>query len=204
MKKTANKTAYIDHWIYTFGDRFEAKGVHVTQLPSGKWQGEASLPLINQTVKAVASSGVDAMMKVSDQATVLVEGYLSKHPEVEFTPRSKFRNYLFFITPSGEVFVDLAPEYQKKRQAAILKRRSESAKALEKAVATITRLGGTDKNYFVQVVDKSHFDPKDTVKDIRRKIERKMLGELSDYYISWDVTSIMGNLVIAAGYLLED
>lgn len=80
----------------------------------------------------------------------------------------------------------------------------ECAKAMEKAVNRIKRVNGTDKNLFVQVIDKSHFEDCDTLEDIQRKIRHKLMGDTSDWYIDWLTTSIVDNCVIAVGYIMED
>ena len=203
MKKSANKTAYIDLWLTLNGEPYN-DGVTATQLPNGKWVCEINLPLVNQTVKSVASTEINAMANASEKAVPLVEKYLSEHPDVKFRARSTVRHYEFFTDEFGYTGFKLNSEYRKKIGNDMLNDRLESIKVLEKAVARIAKINGTDKNLFVQIIDKSFFAKDDTIDDIQRKIRQKMLGNSSDLYIAWEITKISGNCVIVAGYIMED
>ena len=81
---------------------------------------------------------------------------------------------------------------------------TESSKAMEKAILRIKKVNGSVKNLFVQAIDKSFFKENDSIEDMRRKIRNKMLGDSSDWYISWISTSIVENCVVAVGYIWED
>lgn len=203
MKKSANKTVYIDLWLRFNGDP-HSDGVTATKLPSGKWMCEINLPLVNQTVKSVASTEINAMANASEKAVPLVEKYLSEHPDVEFLPRSTVRHYEFFTDENGYAGLRENSEYRKKYGMKTLKMNQDSAKAVEKAVARIKKINGTDKNLFIQVIDKHFFKDDDTIKDIQNIICDKMLADTCDYCISWLITSIVGNCVIAVGYISRD
>ena len=203
MKQTANKTVYIDHWFTWYGEP-NNDGVIATQLPNGKWVCELKLPLINQTVKSVASTAANAMENSSSKAIPLVEKYLSEHPDVTFISKSQIRHYEFYTDEHGFTGFRVNPEYRKKVGNGMLKKQLEAAKVLKRAVARIAKINGTDKNLFVQVVDKSLFDESDTTEEIQRKIRNKLLCETSDWHIVWQVTSVVGNCVIASGLIMED
>ena len=203
MKQTANKTVYIDHWFTWYGEP-NNEGVIATQLPNGKWVCELKLPLINQTVKSVASTAANAMENASSKAIPLVEKYLSKHPNTTFVSKSQIRHYEFYTDEYGFTGFRVNPEYRKKIGNDMLKKQLEAAKVLERAVARIAKINGTDKNLFVQVADKSLFDESDTTEDIQRKIRNKLLGNTSDWHIAWQVTSVVDNCVIASGLIIED
>lgn len=201
--KSANKAVYVDHWFLKFGELYNG-GVAANQLPNGMWVCELNLPLIDKTVKAISKSAANAMANASEKATKIIKQYLNEHPDVKFLPVRHFHHYEFCTSESGFTGFQLNSEYRKKIVDDMLKRQLESTKAIEKAVAKIAKINGTDKDLFVQVIDKSYFNKDDTIEDIQRKIRRKMLGDTSDWYISWQVTSIQGNCVIAAGYIMED
>ena len=201
--KSANKAAYVDHWFLKFGEPYN-DGVTADQLPNGMWVCKLKLPLIDKTVKATSKSAANAMANASEKATKLIIEYLEEHPDIKFHPVRHFRHYEFYTSESGYTGFQLSSEYRKKVGDDMLKMQLESTKAIEKAVAKIAKINGTDKNLFVQVIDKSYFDKDDTTEDIQRKIRRKMLGDTSDWYIAWQVTSVHGNCVIAAGYIMED
>ena len=75
---------------------------------------------------------------------------------------------------------------------------------MEKAILRIKKVNGSVKNLFVQAIDKSFFKENDSIEDMQRKIRNKMLGDSSDWYISWISTSIVENCVVAVGYIWED
>lgn len=202
-KQSANKTVYIDHWCTWYGDS-QNDGVTATQLPNGKWLCEITLPVINQTVKSISSTAANAMENASKKAIPLVEQYLSEHPDTVFISRSSIRHYEFYTDELGETCFRENSEYRQRAGKKMAKMHADTAKAMEKAVAKIAKINGTDKGLFVQAIDKSYFKEDDTIKDIQRKIRYKMLGETSDYYIAWEATTIVGNSVIAVGYILED
>lgn len=201
--KSANKTVYVDYWFLMFGEPND-DGVTANQLPNGMWVCELKLPLIDKTVKASSKSAANAMANASEKATKLIKKYLNEHQDVKFIPVRYFHHYEFYTSESGYTGFRLNSEYRKKVGNDMLKMQLESTKAIEKAVSKIAKINGTDKNLFVQVIDKSYFDKDDTTEDIQRKIRRKMLGNTSDWYIAWKVTTILGNCVIAAGYIMED
>ena len=202
-KQTANKIVYIDHWFIMYGEP-NSEEVAANKLPNGKWLCEIKLPLINQTVKSVSATEINAMVNASEKAYPLINKYLSEHPDVEFPKLSSFRHYEIETDENGDAMVRINSEYRKAVGDKMLKKQLEAIKALEKAVSKITKSCGDDKNLFVQVIDKSFFGKDDTLDDIQRKIRHKMLGETSDWYIDWKVMTITGNHVLAVGYILED
>ena len=204
MKKSANKTAYIDLWLTLNGEPHN-DGVTATQLPNGKWVCEINLPLVNQIVKSVAPTEINAMANASEKAVPLVEKYLSEHPEVKFRDRSTVRHYEFFTDEFGYAGFKLNSEYRKRCGEEQLKIKLESSKALEKAVAKIKRINGDDENLFVQVIDRRFLaDANASIEEIQYNIYEKMVSQFCDYHISWVTTSVVDNYVIAVGYIFRD
>jgi hypothetical protein len=201
--KSANKIVYVDEWLIQYGEP-DSDGVMAEPLSDGRWVCEINIPLVDQTVKAVAKSAANAMANASDKALPLIEQYLSEHPKVTFLHKSLFHHYEFYIDKYGNTNIRRNPEYRKKEGQKDLEMRLACSKAIEKAVAKITKINGTDKDLFIQVIDKSWFDESDTIDDIQQKIRRKMLGDTSDWFIAWEVASIVGNCVIVVGHILED
>ena len=203
MKKSANKTVYVDLWLTLKGEPHN-DGVTATKLPNGKWVCEINLPLVNQTVKSVANTEINAMANASEKAVPLVEKFLSKHPDVKFRARSTVRHYEFFTDENGFAGFRQNSEYRKKCGMDMLKMNLDSAKAVERAVARIKKINGADNNLFIQVLDKRFFKEDATIEDIQYLIKDKILGDSCDYLISWVTTSIVGNCVIAVGYIFQD
>jgi len=201
--KSANKTVYIDHWLTWYGEP-RNDGVTATQLSDGRWVCEIKLPLINQTIKSVAKTAANAMENASNKAIPLVEQYLLEHPDIKFISKSLIHHYEFYTDEDGITNFRRNPEYSKKNSNDLLKMQLECSKAMAKAVNRIKRVNGTNKNLFVQVIDKSFFGEDDTIEDIQRKINRKLFGDSSDWFICWQATSIIDNCVIAVGHIMED
>ena len=201
--KSANKTVYIDHWFSYYGEPHN-DGVIAAQLPDGKWVCELKLPLINKTVKSVATSAANAMENASSKAIPLVDKYLSEHPGVEFIDKFRIHHYEFYTDENGQTGFHRNPEYRRKTGEQLLKIQLDCSKAVEKAVSRIKRINGSTKDLFIHVIDKSYFEDDGTIEDIQRKIRYKFLGETSDRFISWISTTIAEDCVIAIGKIMED
>ena len=201
-KQSANKTVYVDHWFTWYGEPHN-DGVTATQLPNGKWKCELTLPLLNQTVKSVASTAANAMENASKKAIPLIQEYLSEHPDIVFISRSQIHNYEFYTDEFGCTGFRQDPKHREKVGNDLLKMQLESSKAIEKAIAKIKRVNGSDKGLFVQVIDKSLFDENATTKEMQDIISRRVLDGLYQTIISWLTCKIIGNSVIAIGYTME-
>ena len=202
MKQSANKTVYIDNWFTWYGES-NNDGVTATQLPSGKWVCELSLPLINQTVKSVSSTAANAMKNASSKAVPLVEKYLSEHPDVMFLSKSQVKHYEFYTDESGFTGFRVNPEYRKRQGNALLKKHLESTKAVEKAIAKIETINGSNKGLFIQVIEGGLFKEDASIDEIQNIISTHVLDGLPQTMISWATCKIVGNNVIAIGYAAE-
>ncbi len=201
--KTANKIVYIDRWLLRYGKDSQADGVTASQLPNGRWVCEIKLPLVNQTVKATSSIEMNAMINASSKAYTLVKKYLIEHSEVKFMKMSDFRHFEITTDDYGCARISTNSEYRKKLGEEMIKMEMDTAKAMEKAVARIKKVQGTTKDLFIQVIDKSFFKEDDTIEDIQRKISDKLFDGNPCWIISWRSTTIVGNCVVAVGYIME-
>ena len=201
--KTANKVVYVGHWLILYGNGKQLDGVSASKTQNGRWACEIELPLVNQTVKAVSSTEINAMLNASEKAYLLIKEYLYKHQDVKFYKMSEIRHYEFYTDEYGIVGIKNNSEYRKKRGEEMLKMQLDCAKAVEKAVTRIKKINGTDKNLFVQVIDKSFFQKEDTIEDMQRKIANKLLDGNMNWFISWQSTTTVGNCVVAIGYIME-
>ena len=202
MKKSANKTVYVDLWLTLKGEPHN-DGVTATKLPNGKWACEINLPLVNQTVKAVATTEINAMANASDKAVPLIEKYLTEHPEVKFRARSTVRHYEFFTDENGFAGFGQNSEYRKKCGMDMLKMNQDSAKAVERAVARIKKINGTDNNLFIQVLDKRFFKEDATIEDIQYLIKDKILGDSCDYFISCMGKGLESSTIFTLTYIFS-
>ncbi len=202
MKKSATKTVYIDHWFIIFGEPYNS-GVTATQLPNGKWVCELNIPLVNQTVKAIAKTAANAMANASEKATVLVDKYLSEHPEIKFMPKSCYNHYEFYEDEQGFTSIRVKPSYRKKLSDRELKMQIDSAKVMEKAIAKIQKINGIEQSLFIQVIDRSLFGEDASTKEIQDIISSHVLDGLTRTVISWQTCSIVGNSVIVIGHTME-
>ena len=203
QKKSANIAAYVDSYFRWQGDP-TTEGVTAKQLPNGKWLCELNLPVIDKIVKSTSKTATNAMANASKKAAILIDQYSLDHPETHIMSKSYFHHFVFYVDEHGQTGFRRSPEYLEKQDKKRLKESQDCSKAFEKAVSSIPKIKGTNKDLFVQIIDKSWFGEDDSIEDMQRKISRKMLGDTSDWYISWVSTTISGNSVIAIGYILED
>ena len=75
----------------------------------------------------------------------------------------------------------------------------ESIKAVKKAIARIKRINGSDKDLFIQVLDRSLFDKDATNDDIYKKIFDAMYEQHNIFVSSIDCDT-ENNHVIVVGY----
>ena len=204
MEKTnktfkANKIAYVERWVMHFGKDKEYDGVEANQLPNGKWLCEIELPLINLTVKASSVTEINAMLNAADKATRAIKQYLENNPEVKWIPLSKFRHWEIEMGEHGFVSLHLNSEYRKKSGQEMLRMQQESIKAVKKAISRIKRINGSDKDLFIQVLDRSLFDKDATNDDIYKKIFDTMYEQHNVFVSSIDCDT-ENNHVIVVGY----
>lgn len=171
----------------------------------GKWKCEIELALINQTVKSISTTQVNAMKNTSDKAAKLINAYLKEHPELKIRNMFKGQEWIFTEDENGRFKCDgRSPRMRAKEGKQLQFIMTESSKAMEKAILRIKKVNSSFKNLFVQAIDKSFFKENDSIEDMQRKIRNKMLGDSSDWYISWISTSIVENCFVAVGYIWED
>ena len=162
MEKTnktfkANKIIWAERWIEHFGDKKDYEGIVANQLENGAWECVIELPLVNQTVTAVSTTEIGAMLSGADKAAKLIQEYLVEHPEVKWMPLSKARHWEITTDENGYVMLRLNSNYRKKIGEDLMNISSESLKAVQKAINRIKRINGTDKDLFIQTYDKSLF-----------------------------------------------
>lgn len=208
MKKTtksATTMMWVEYWVKYVDpsrNRFE---IWADKLPNGKWKCEIELPLINQKVISIATTQVNAMKNASAKAAKLINEYMKVHPEMEIRNIFKGEEWVFEEDENGNFKSAGRSSRCRVREGKQLQwKMEESSKAVEKAISRIKKVNGSTKNLFIQVIDKSFFKEDDSLEDIQRKIRNKMLGDSSDWWISWVSTSIAEDCVAVVGYILED
>ena len=115
MEKTnktfkANKIVYVNRWVMHFGKDKKYDGVKANQFTDGRWLCQIELPLINQTIEAVATTEINAMLNAADKATRLIKHYLENNPDVKWIPLSKFRHWEIEMCEHGFVSLHLNRE----------------------------------------------------------------------------------------------
>ena len=179
MEKTnkifkANKIEYVERWVRNYGKSKEYDGVEAKKTPSGKWLCEIELPLVNQTIKALSNTEINAMLNAADKATRAIKQYLKEHPDVKWPPLSKFRHWEIEMGEYGFVSMHLNEEYRSRIGMQLVQMQQESIKAVKKSIARIKRINGSDKGMFIQVLDRSLFDKDATNDEIFKKIHDAM------------------------------
>ena len=90
-------------------------------------------------------------------------------------------------------------EYSLEKRREMLKIQQESIKAVKKAISRIKNVNNSDKDLFIQVLDKSLFNENDTNDDIYKKIFNS-LYEQHNIFVSSLECDIENNHVIVIGY----
>ena len=197
--KPANKIAYVERWNMHFKEGEEFDIVDATQLPNGKWSCEVKLSKINQVVKAIASTEINALLNAADKATKIIKNYLVDHPEVKWPPLSQFRHWEVEVGELGFASLRLNSEYRKKTGEKMKMIHLEAIKAVNKAISRIKNLNGTDKNIFIQVIDRSFFKEDATNDEIYKKIFDTMYDE-HNTLVSTVACTNDNNHIIMVGY----
>lgn len=201
VKKNANKIAYVERWMLVHRKTKDFEGIEANQLPNGKWLCEIELPLVNKTAKAVSTSEIGAMLNAAEKATKLIQEYLKEHPDMRWIPLSKFRHWKIGYDEHGLIEIRLDSDYRKKMGEGMLRMKQESIKAVEKSVSRIKRIIGTDKDLFIQVIDRSLFDKGATNDEIYKKIFDTMYDE-HNIHIDNICCTNDGNHIIVIGYTI--
>lgn len=197
--KKANKIAYVDRWNMHFSEDKEFESVIAEQMPNGKWLCGIELCLINQTIKSVASTEINAMLNTADKATKVIQNYLKNHPEVKWVPLSKFRHWEINTDEYGFVSLNQNSDYRKKTGEKMKMIHAETIKAVNKAIARIEKLNGTDKDVFIQVIDRSFFKEGATNDEIYKKLFDTMYDE-HNIFLSTIACDNNNNHIIMVGY----
>lgn len=203
--KSATTMMWVEYWVEHVNPSQDMFEIWTDELPNGKWKCEIELPLINQTVKSISATQVNAMKNASDKAAKLINAYMSEHPELKIRNMFKGQEWIFTEDENGRFkCAGRSPRMRAREGKQLQFIMTESSKAMEKAILRIKKVNGSVKNLFVQAIDKSFFKENDSIEDMQRKIRNKMLGDSSDWYISWISTSIVENCIVAVGYIWED
>ena len=202
MNKSANKYFWVTYWLEKFGPSFEEAEVTAEQREDGKWVCQIQIPLVNKTVKSVSTTEINALYNASEKAATLIDEYLLSHPELVVKNRFKRGHYEFKETPDGKFkYAGLTSEYRQKEGDKMLKMMTDSFKAVERAIARIKTINGSDKGLFIQVVDKTCFSKESDEREIQSKVYDIINNEYGDYMGVGSV--IIENHVITVGYTFE-
>ncbi len=202
MSKSANKYFWVTYWLEKFGSSPEEAEVMADQREDGKWVCQIQIPLVNKTVKSVSTTEINALYNASIKAARLIDEYLLKNPELAVKNRFKRGHYEFKETSDGQYkYAGLASEYRKKEGDKMMKMMMDSFKAVEKAVARIKTINGSDKGLFIQVVDKSCFSKESDEREIQNKVYDIINNEYGDYIGIGSV--IVDSHIITIGYTFE-
>ena len=80
--KSAPTMMWVEYWVEHVDPSQDMFEIWADALPNGKWKCEIELPLINKTVKSIATTQVNAMKNASDKAAKLINEYMKEHPEL--------------------------------------------------------------------------------------------------------------------------
>ena len=108
--KSANDIMWVEYWIEQCSEqpdilnklsdvdldidesRQHEEAIFAEPYQNNTWICSIDLPLVGETVEAVATTEINAMINASEKASKLIDEYLEWHPEL------KIRNiFLFFV-----------------------------------------------------------------------------------------------------------
>lgn len=211
MKKyKANKIRLVESIVNHYSnDKDHYFNIEANELPSGKWCCEINIPAMSIAIKAISKTEVGSMLKGADEAYKQIKSFISNNQDFKEISMRQERHWEIECDDNGNFMsMHLNSEYRKKIGLQMQNDMFETISAVEKAVKKIKTINGTDKNLFIQVIDKSFFQEKDSIEDIQQKINDKIFGGETDknplkHLISWQIGSISGNCVLAVGYTME-
>lgn len=197
--KPANKFVYVEQWINYIV--YPRQDIEAKLLDNGKWECEINLPVIEQTVRSVSKSEINALLNATSKAYKIIKECMADCGE-EFTPFNVYGpndKYIFYLDNVGRAKVSVKEECGKRYHANKLKKEQACAKAMEQALAKIKKANGSNDDLFIIVEKRSAFDENYSLEQIGHAISHAIYGE-SCWAISWQSISIVGDHVVAIGH----
>ena len=193
---------WVEYWIRKAHPSFEEYVLTAERYDDYRWICEINLPLIEKTVKSISQKEVNAMLNASENAAKLIDEYMKEHPELKIINRFKNKRWEILGDEDGKVLrLGMSNSWRRDIGKQIEKMSNDSITVIKKAIKKLSKINGTSKNLFIQVIDQSLFDDDKTIKEIIDEVNEKIQKE---YRIVNMATTYQtdGDSVIVVGYTL--
>ena len=227
IRKNANNIMWVEYWIERHieqykipakesGTPFKMEGPAPRKLikydeeiaaepyKGNKWICTINIPLVEETIEAIATTEINAMINAADKAAKLINEYLEFHPELRIRNRFKNGHWQIIGDKKGNfIEMGLSPEARKREGKKMTDMMSNSLKTIENAISKLERINGTSKNLFIQVLDKDLFKGNMSTRDILNFITDKIREEYGVLTCTVSFSKTRDH-VIVVGYTTSD
>lgn len=193
---------WVEYWINKAHPSNVDQEIYAEKYDGFRWICKIDLPLINKTVEAISTKEIDAMLNASKKAAILIDEYMKEHPELVIINRFKGKRWEICGDENGRYICSgMSSAWRQEHAKQIQKMDKEAIEAVKKSIKKISKIRGSNKNLFVQVLDQSLFDDNASVNDILKKVSDKIQQEylMVNLTIYYDKDN---EKVIAVGYAL--
>ena len=200
FKKNANNIMWVEYWIRKAHPSFEEYELYAERYDDYRWICEIKLPLINKTVKSISEKEVNAMLNASEKAAKLINEYMKEHPELVIRNSFKGKRWEIVSDENGKFLsMGMSSAWRREQGKQMEKMTKDSLEAVKKAIKRISKINGTSKNLFIQVLDQSLFDEDKPIRDIMYEVNDKIENDyhMTNMTVCYDKD---GDSVIVVGY----
>lgn len=200
IKQNANNIMWVEYWIQKAHPSFEDYELLAERYDDYRWICEIKLPLIEKSVKSVSEKEVNAMLSASEKAAKLIDEYMKNHPELKIINRFKGKRWEIVSDETGKfISMGMSNAWRREQGKQMEKMTKDSLETIKKAIKRLTKINGTSKNLFIQVLDQSLFDEEKSIQDIMYEVNDKIEKDyhMSNMTVCYDKD---GNSVIVVGY----
>ena len=104
MEKLTNISAtskgWVESWMKQITKFDGLYDIDAEEMENNQWKCEIELPVINKTVVCISDSHIGAVKKACDKASILINEYMEKHPEIEII--NYFKEDVWFYSEDEE------------------------------------------------------------------------------------------------------
>lgn len=200
FKKNANNIMWVEYWIRKAHPSFEEYELTADKYDDYRWICEINLPLINKTVKSISEKEINAMLNASEKAAKLIDEYMKNHPELEIRNVFKGKRWEINGDENGKLLsMGMSSAWRSERGKQMEKMTKNSLETIKKAIKRLTKINGTSKNLFIQVLDQSLFDEDKSIQDVMYEVNDKIENDyhMRNMTVCYDKD---GDSVIVIGY----
>lgn len=202
IRKNANNMMWVEYWINKAHLSNVDQEIYAEKIDEFRWICKIDLPLINKTVKSISAKEINAMLNASKKAAILIDEYMKEHHELVIINRFKGKRWEICGDENGRYICSgMSNAWRQEHAKQIQKMDEDAIEAVKKSIKNISKIRGSNKNLFVQVLDQSLFGDNASVNDILKKASDKIQQEyhMVNLAVYYDKDN---EKVIAVGYTL--